>query len=124
MGVVPGYTGWRADEPLRLRWCDIIEPTNDLQQPQARLKFTKTNTERTRFITQELYKQLQVYNKEKYAPKKTTRLLPDGKRKAEKAYNRLAFDKNQLIFSTQGDTFTPTDKKEILRKVNCLYRYL
>ena len=50
--------------------------------------------------------------------------MPDGKRKAEKAYNRLAFDKNQRIFSTQGDTFTPTDKKEILRKVNCLYRYL
>ena len=117
-------TGWRADEPLRLRWCDIIEPTDDLPQPQVQLKFSKTNMERTRCITQELYDKLQVYKNEKFALKKTTRLLPDGRRKSEKAYNRLTFDKNQLIFSTRGDTFTPSDKKKILRKANSLYRYL
>ncbi|MGI0050439.1 MAG: hypothetical protein ACRD8K_01765, partial [Nitrososphaeraceae archaeon] len=97
-------TGFRATEPLTLRWCDIIESTKEVQQPRVYLRDSKTDRKRIRYITQELYKQLQLYRKQKYAPKHTTILQPNGKRKRFYG-NRLTYNPNQLIFSTENDNY-------------------
>lgn len=126
------FSGWRSDEPLRLRWCDILEPTEDNPQPRAHLKRSKTNRERIRYISWEVYDQLQIYKKDKFAKKHTTILQDNGKRKRHFG-NRLRFDPYQLIFSTEGDIYRTKeeiegskdkDKKGIEYKANNIYRDL
>jgi integrase len=141
-------TGFRPIEPLTLRWCDIMEPTKEVTQPRVFLRDSKTDRKRIRYITQELFKQLQLYKKEKYAPKHTTILEKSNGKRKRFFGNWLTYDPNQLIFSIENDSYRIKEqikgkkdkktlegnkiireenkkvRKEIAHKAHNIYRFL
>ena len=75
-------SGWRAEEPLVLKWSDFWYVFNDHhqysskpdKQPKVFLngKLSKTNTDRNRYITQEVVNMLRLWRNKRYGKKRTT----------------------------------------------------
>lgn len=106
-------SGWRAEEPLYLKWKDFLyvfddHPNSQLRakdgkQPKVFLKgeYTKTSTDRNRYITQEVASMLKLWRIKRYEDKRTTVKIEGEEKRKHETTNPIKFSWDHHVFSAK-----------------------
>jgi integrase len=124
-------SGWRAEEPLYLTWKDFWYVFDDHPNPQYRAKdnkqpkvflkgeYTKTHTDRNRYITYEVADMLRLWRKKRYGDKRTTVKVGEGKRK-HKTTNPIKFSWDHQVFSAKTNSEIKSNYLDFWYKFNSI----